>query len=271
MQKKRVSLIWRILIVFLAIVIIWRGVHEINNWVSPGEAYDRTAHIVSAVLTPFLVLPIIFAARKYLDQRSWAGLRLTSIKEGWKSFVIGGLAYFLPAASALIVAIAFGWTEVSIETSFSEAFLQVLLIAALVFIFEALPEELVFRGYFYRNLNTSLSKLSAVFAQSILFVLFGIMVGAAGDIERITMFFGMSLVIGLIRVTTRNVWSAVGFHLVFQTMQQLFVNTHNDAFLSSTPGLMSNVILGIIPFSLAFLVLGLLVKEEPDWQEINPE
>lgn len=137
--------------------------------------------------------------------------------------------------------------------------------------FEALPEELIFRGYFYRNLNNFLSKWKAVLAQSVLFVLFALIIGAAPSIDRIIFFIAIAIVIGMIRVITDNVWSAVGYHLAFQTMQQLFGHPYHQELTSTTPALMEIVILGIIPFSFAIVTLKLFVKKEPDWKEVDPE
>lgn len=59
--------------------------------------------------------------------------------------------------------------------------------------------------------------------QTILFMLFGI-IGAVQDGSRILIFLGVGIIVGIIRVTTHNLWGAIGFHLAFQTMQQLFWN-----------------------------------------------
>lgn len=108
-------------------------------------------------------------------------------------------------------------------------------------------------------------------AQSGLFVLFALVIGAAQTVDRIVLFLAVAIVIGLIRVITENVWSAVGFHLAFQTVQQMIGTSHNPALTTTSPGLMEIVILGIIPFSFAIVTLKLFIKKEPDWTEIDPE
>ncbi|QQK80154.1 CPBP family intramembrane metalloprotease [Salicibibacter cibi] len=271
MDIQRLSLIWRILIVFLAASIIWWVSGDVNSWVGAEGEYDRTAHIISALLIFSLVLPMVIVARKYLDKRSWMSLRLTSFKEGWKPFVFGGISYLVPALLGMIIFVIFGWTNINVQASFGELLVAVIVLLFLVFMFEALPEELIFRGYFYRNLNNALSKWKAVLTQSGLFVLFALIIGAAPSVDRIVFFLAIGIVIGMIRVITENVWSAVGFHLAFQTMQQMFGNPYNQELTSTTPALMEIVILGIIPFSLAIVTLKLFVKKEPDWKEINPE
>lgn len=271
MDNKRLSLIWRILIVFLAASIIWWISRGVNAWVGVAGEYDRTAHIISALLIFSLVIPMVIVARKHLDKRPWIGLRLTSFKEGWKPFVYGGLSYLIPALLGIIIFVLFGWTNVNFQASFGELLFAVVMLLILVFMYEALPEELIFRGYLYRNLNNSLSKWKAVLAQSGLFVLFALIIGAAPSVDRIVFFIAIGIVIGMIRVITENVWSAVGFHLAFQTMQQMFGNPYNEELTSTTPALMEILILGIIPFSFAIVTLKLFVKKETDWKEAYPE
>jgi len=271
MDNKRLSLFWRILIVFIASSIIWWIARGVNTLIRAGAEYDRTSHVMSALVIFVLVIPMVIFARKYLDKRPWKGLELTSFKNGWKPFVIGGLTYLIPALLGIIIFVMFGWTNIHFQASFGEFLIAVIVLMILVFLYEALPEELIFRGYFYRNLNSSFSKLNAVFIQSGLFVLFALVIGAAPSFDRIVFFFAIGIIIGMIRVITENVWSAVGFHVAFQTMQQMFGNPHNQELTSSTPFLMEVVILGIIPFSFALMTVKLFVKKDPDWKEVNPE
>lgn len=196
---------------------------------------------------------------------------LTAFKKGWKPFVFGGLSYLIPASVGLVIFVMLGWTNISINVSADELILSVIMLMILVFMFEALPEELIFRGYFYRNLNGKFSKWKAVLAQSGLFILFALIIGAAQTVDRIILFLAIGIVIGVIRVITENVWGAVGFHLAFQTMQQMFGYSHHPELTTATPGLMEIVILGIIPFSFAIVTLKLFIKKEPDWTEIDPE
>src|SRR5690625_421572 len=271
MNKKRLSLFWRVLLVFIGASIIWRISRGVNAWVGGEVDYDRLAHIISALLIFSLATPMVIIARKFLDKRSWEGLKLTSFKNGWKAFIIGGLSYLIPALLGITIFAMFGWTKISINASFGELVFAIFVLMILVFFYEALPEELIFRGYFYRNLNSSFTKMNAVFIQSGLFVLFALVIGAAASFDRIVFFLAIGTVIGLIRVITNNLWSAVGLHLVFQTMQQMFGNPYNQELTSATPFLMEVVILGIIPFSFVFATAKLFVKKEPDWKEVDPE
>ncbi|WP_010271898.1 CPBP family intramembrane glutamic endopeptidase [Paenibacillus senegalensis] len=266
-SQSRLHLVWRVIIVMAAASLVWIA----NGLLFSVEEYSRLWHFLSAGFVLLLVVPIVVIARRYLDRRLWEGLRLTSLAKGWKALIVGALCYLLPAFAGLLIFILMGWIQVSIQMAAGDWLIAVLTVTALVFIYEALPEELLFRGYLYRNLNSVLPHWQAVIGQAFLFLLFAWIIGAAPSWNRIVFFFGFGIVVGIIRVVTDNVWSAIGFHLAFQTMQQFFSNRGGYEISSSNSALMEMVILGAIPFTFAILTLNILVRKQPDWKAVNPE
>lgn len=89
----------------------------------------------------------------------------------------------------------------------------------LVFLFEALPEGLIFRGYLYRNRADHLPRWFAVAGQAVLFTAFGALVGD-GSVERIVVLLTFGLTLGALRVVTGSLWAPIGFHLAFQYVTQ---------------------------------------------------
>ncbi|MDQ3794221.1 MAG: hypothetical protein M3316_00840 [Actinomycetota bacterium] len=80
-------------------------------------------------------------------------MRLTSVRPGWR-WLLFGMAFWLVAAGfGLVVTLALGWMRVSFSAPRVGILLLILYLPLLVYFYEALPEELVFRGYFYRNLS----------------------------------------------------------------------------------------------------------------------
>jgi membrane protease YdiL (CAAX protease family) len=169
----RLGLFWRVVIVFLAVTLVWLVVVQgLGPFFGPAYS-DRVGHIVRALLTSALVLPLIFLARRYLDRRSWEGLRLTSLRAGWR-WLLFGMAFWLVAAGCgLVATLALGWVRISVSAPGTGILLLILYLPLLVFLYEALPEELVFRGYFYRNLSERFARWTAVLAQATLFTLWG--------------------------------------------------------------------------------------------------
>jgi hypothetical protein len=85
----RPNLFWRVAVVFLAVTLVWLFVAQgLGSFF--GQAYsDRVGHAVRAVLASALVVPLIFLARRHLDRRPWEGLRLTSLRNGWRWLLFG--------------------------------------------------------------------------------------------------------------------------------------------------------------------------------------
>jgi uncharacterized protein len=268
---RQVGLFWRVTIVFIGVTLIWLLIGYVNQ-TAFGPGYDRTAHVVNAVLASLLTVPLVVVARRVLDERPFTGLGLPSLRTGWQSLLLGVGCYLLPAGIGLVAVLALGRVEISLDTSTIELLPLLVGLIVLVLLYEALPEELVFRGYIYRNLAASVPRWSAVLGQAILFCLWAVAIGAAPGIERVTIFFFVAIVLGMIRVITGDIWACIGFHLAFQTVQQLFAGQWaGDPFVVSDPGILEMIVFGLVPISLSLLVLELVVRDETDWRARDPE
>lgn len=251
--------------VLVAASFVWLGIGAVNRTVF-GAGYDPLGHATSAVLTSLLIVPTVVLARRYLDRRPMAGLGLPSGGTAWRSFVIGMGCYLLPAAIGLALVLVLGRVEIAVEAPLSEVVALLVGLVALVFLFEALPEELLFRGYVYHNLNTAVPRWGAVGGQAVLFALWGVAIGAAPTVGRLVFFAGVALIIGLIRAISGDVWACIGFHLAFQTVQQFFGGSLTSGMVvTSSPQLLQSSVFGLVPLVLAVAVLQLLVREETDW------
>ena len=263
----RLPLFWRISAVFVAVTVIWLIIQYVSR-ATFGADYNRTGHVVSAVLATVLTVPVVALARRAFDRRPWAGLGLSPLRSGWRSFLIGTACYLLPAAVGLTAVVALGWVEITLETSLGELLWLVVSLMILVFLYEALPEELVFRGYLYRNLATAFPQRLAVGGQAVLFTLWAVAIGAAPTVERVVIFLAVAAVLGMIRAITGDVWACIGFHVAFQTVQQLFAGGWaGDVFVVTNPGTLELIAFGIVPFALSLAVLELFVETETDWDE----
>ncbi|MDP9847041.1 CPBP family intramembrane glutamic endopeptidase [Streptosporangium lutulentum] len=263
----RLALLWRILIVFAATVLLWLFVYR---GIPLGHDYDRLTHAVRAVLTTVLVVPMVVAARRLLDRRPWTGLGLPSLRTGRRRLLLGMACWFVPAAIGFALCLGFGWVEISLRTSVADALQVAALLVVLVFLYEALPEELVFRGYLQRNLVTALPAWQTVIAQAALFTLFGFLVGAAGSLDRLLIFFFFALVLGGLRVATGDIWAGIGFHLAFQTVAQLFDGA-GAVFDVTGFDVLGIVALGALPFSLGWMAVERLYRERLNWQALEPD
>lgn len=262
---RRLGLLWRLAIVLVAGSFVWLGILYVDRTFF-GSGYDRLGHVTSAVLATVLTVPTVVLARRFLDRRPVAGLGLPPLGEGWRSLALGMGCYLIPAAAALALALALGRVEIAVDAPIGELVAFLVGLLAIVLLFEALPEELVFRGYVYHNLNTAVPRWAAVGGQAVLFALWGVAIGAAPTIDRIVFLASIAIIIGVIRVMTGDVWACIGFHLAFQTVQQGFGGSWmGDRIVSSSPQTLESIVLGLAPLVLAPFLLTLFVRDPTDW------
>lgn len=216
---------------------------------------DRLGHAVRAILVCGLVVSVVILARSYFDRRPWEGLRLTSLCVGWRPLLFGIGFWLVAAGTGLVVALAFGWTSASLEAPGVGLLLLALYLPLLVFFYEALPEELIFRGYLYRNIADRYPRWFAVVAQAVLFTLFGTVIGAAGTVDRVILFFTFSIVLGVLRVITNSLWMSIGFHLAFQWATQFNAAAVRDGFVR----IEGQYVMELVAFWLFPIVLGSIV------------
>ncbi|GAB3936879.1 type II CAAX endopeptidase family protein [Micromonospora vulcania] len=252
---------------FAAAVLVWLFLY---HGALLGRDYDRPTHVARAILTTALVVPLVVVARRLLDRRPWAGLGLPSLRAGWRHLLLGMACWLVPAAIGFALCLGTRWVEISPRTSVGDALRVAALLVVLVFLYEALPEELLFRGYLQRNLATRLPAWQAVVGQALLFTLFGFLVGAATSLDRILLFFVFALVLGGFRAATGDIWAGIGFHLAFQTVAQLFGDI-GAVFDVVGAGVLAIVALGALPFSLGWIVLARLYRDHLDWQARDPD
>lgn len=256
----RPALPWRVAIVFGATVLAWAYVF---HWAPLSREYDRPTHAARAVLTTAITVPLVVLARRLMDRRPWAGLGLPWSDTARRHLLLGVACWTLPAAVGFAMCLGLGWARVSLRTSVAEAFAIAALLLVLVFLYEALPEELVFRGYLQRNLVTALPPWLSVLGQALLFVLAGFALGTARSPGRLVIFLAFGLLLGAFRVATGDIWAGIGFHMAFQAAAQLLVG--EGAVFEVEDGRAALELVGLgLPFAFGWTALNVLHKATPD-------
>jgi len=217
----------RVALVVAAAIVIWLAVYATGRFFGPA-AEDRLGHALRAVLTTALVVPLVLIARRRLDRRPLAGLGLAPPGAAWRPFLAGAGFWLAAAGLGLAATLGLGWARIDRSPPTTGILLLALALPVLVFLYEALPEELIFRGYLYRNLADRLPRWVALLVQAALFTLFGWAIGAAGSLDRLILFFTFSLTLGLLRALTGSLWAPIGFHLAFQWVTQLTAQAVRD-------------------------------------------
>lgn len=265
----RLALVWRIAIMFAAVTLGWLLISAAITALL-GADYTRASHAARAITTTVVMVPLVIVARRFLDQRSWGGLALGTLREGWRPLLVGVVCWLVPAALALGLGVLLGWFELTPRYPLGDIAAFSAGLVVLVFLYEALPEELIFRGYFYRNLAEAMPRRWAVLGQALLFTLWGFLNGGENSLERTAIFFTASLIIGVFRVVTGSVWASIGVHLAFQTVAQLF-GPIGDQFVVGNLQQLMLFAFGVLPFSLCLPLLRWFYPNRPAWDAPEPD
>ena len=260
---------WRVAIVFAAAILIGIAIGQVMDaFLEPG--YSRAGHVARAVASLVLYVPLVLAARRFLDQRPLSGLGVGPLHSAWRPLLLGAAAWLIPAAIGFVLVIGLGWSQVTLQGSAAALAAAVGVRTVLVLMYEALPEELLFRGYLYRNLATVVPRWAAVVGQAILFVVWGVIIGAASTADRMLLFLVFSLILGIIRVRTGTVWATIGFHLVFQVVAQV-MSPSEGLFAVDDLATLQMVAFGLLPFGLGVLIVERRHPAPPGWLEREPD
>lgn len=245
---------------------------------------------LQALVMTGLVVPGILWLRVHWDGAPTAGLGLPGLGSSARGLALGMGLIALPLAATIAGAELFGWANVTVTVA-EGAFGGLLFSMFTVIFFEALPEELAFRGYIYRNLNTRLSRWLAGLVAVGLFVLapvilvpiqehvlrMDVSVGGASHLTGgylITMAIFGSFV-QYLRILTGTIWTGVGFHFAFVLLNRVIGPRPTDLIQFSdivAPGPMQITAIGIV----GLLVVGLLaypwISGRPiGWGHTQPE
>ena len=249
---------------------VWALMSWLNDTVVTGDL-TVPVRAMNAVLISALAVPLVVVARRRLDRRPWAGLGLDRLSRAARPFLVGVAAFLVPSAIGLTVALLTGWTDLRPQVPWSTIVGWAGLLVVLVF-FEALPEELIFRGYLQRNLMTAMAPWAAAMVQAALFTVFGVALWVASAgwgvlAERGLLFFGFGVVLGLLRLQTGSVWTPIGFPLAFQGVAQSLLSDRMST--SSSDALMLSAF--VSAFVLATTLVAFWSPRAVNWSRPEPE
>lgn len=237
-----------------------------------------------------LVVPGVWWLRRQLDRRPFAGLAMLGLARSLQGFGLGSGLILIPTAITLLGTALFGWATLSINPA-PGAVTTIGVAILTAFFFEALPEELLFRGYIFRNLNSAMPRWIAGLTTIGLFALLPIFVVQlqrhlfamevqVGNADHVTIGYMLTLVmfgslLQYLRVLTGTVWTGIGFHLFF-LMSNRLVGVRPSSFILmsdvTTQGPMQAVLIGSILLVFgALLLYPRLSGRSLGWGEVDPE
>jgi len=162
-------------------------------------------------------------------------------------------AYVGPAFLTTSLLVLAGFTDIGFTGS-SDAFFRIAYLLALVFLSEALPEELLFRGWLMESLKSCQPPSGPILGQAALFTVFAWAVGGVASLHDASFIACFGLVLGILRSATGTIWACVGLHVAFITAQQSGLPPWT--FWEGNPRMPVQVVgLTIVPFS---VIVGML-------------
>ena len=228
-----------------------------------GSDYSFGSHVFRAVATTVLVLAAFALLLRWEGTRP-ADYGVVVGMGALRGLTLGAVGYFVPFLGATIVVLALNLVSFQVLAPPLEVVGQGLLVLVLVVLYEAVPEELIFRGYLFRVLAERLSGWLTILVQALMFCAFGVVVGAAGTLDRILLFFVFSISLGYLRQITGTVFATIGFHAVFQLLAQWSLGDRWNTLTVTDPGgWYALVALGIVPFACAPALAAALVRMRP--------
>lgn len=271
--RHRVSLIGKLIAVTAGALFIWLGVINLNEWMLGPEA-SLAKHVANAVGIVVLAVPLVMGVRRLLDRRPVSRLGFSTHHTAWREVLYGGATWLLPAAVGVMACVAFGWLEMRLGSSPLEVVGAVVLLVVLVFVYEAFPEELIFRGYLYRNLVSIVVPWAAILGQAVLFTVWGTALWVIQDgwgvlLERSVLFLAMGVVLGCIRLISGSLWATIGFHLAFQVSMQIVVGRYAD--IEVNDEWIFTLATAVLAFAAASTVAGLLWPGQHNWTKREPD
>ena len=215
------------------------------------ETGPRSEQLIFALIVAGGVIAALLALWG-CDRSTAADLAMTTGRPV-RACLIGLIAYAGPAALALGGCIVADVIEVRTVANPMTILSSLAMLAGLVFLAEALTEELVFRGLIQARLGRMMGPWPAILVQAALFMLFALTIGAVEGLMDASFIATFGVVLGILRLVTSSLWAPIGFHLVFMTTQQAF-GAGWGILESSDPQLLRTVILAVIPFSVVIAV-----------------
>lgn len=254
-RSTRFSPAVRVLLMFTAVTLCWL---LIGSGISAlaGADYTRSLHVIRAIAATAFTVPLVVLAARHFDKKPVLGMLAIGRSKGVRAFAFGALCWLAPAVVSGAAVLAAGWAQLEISASAFEIVTGIALLMVLVLLYEVIPEELVFRGYFYTVINERYAGWIAATIQTLLFVAWGLLMGAATTIDRVMLFLAFAGVLGAIRAVTGNLLACMGFHFAFQVTAQFLTGGHWNLIIGDDPDFALQAIAFVgVPFLCTAIVL----------------
>jgi uncharacterized protein len=272
-RDRRLRLRWRILLAWLGffgcVLIIGVTVQAVTPWLPSVISYVAAGLGIAAS-----VLGLVFLLRRHVDRRPWSGIGLPLDRAAIPHLLLGIVlaAIVTAVAGAIIVQLGladWGWSaEATKESAAQGLATSILMMAVSTLLVQGFPEELVFRGYMFRNLGQTLPLWATVASSSLIFGSMHVLSnsGASTLGERVlyaVALTGFGLMLAVCRTVSGTLWLAIGFHGGHNAFNDHFLTIHRGAFTAAWL-----VVLGVLIAGTALIIAIRQWRAPQDWRAV---
>lgn len=205
----------------------------VQRLAAAGVASGNT-QLFKAAFTTAVILASVWLLHRRIGGRSWRELGFTRPPHAAWSFLFGAAYWTMFAATAVAVGVKLGYIDLVLVRPELGDLTVLMTHGAIVFLYEALPEETALRGYIFTDMRRSLGTVAAVLSQSAFFVCIAFAAVVATQLrggstswvigwDRLILLFTFGTTLALLRLWSGSLWAAIGFHTAYQTAIQLLV------------------------------------------------
>ncbi|PCH77240.1 MAG: CPBP family intramembrane metalloprotease [Flavobacteriaceae bacterium] len=173
-------------------------------------------HMITTFFGMLGVFLVLWVFMKLFDKENFIQMGF-HLKGRFKETVVGVLAGAVIMGLGYVILLQMGEIQFS-EVNFNGA---ELVFSILTFVFVAIMEEVLCRGYVLKNLMGSFNKYVALIVSSLLF---SFMHGANPNLDAFALFnlFLAGIFLGISYIHTKNLWFPIALHFSWNLFQTLF-------------------------------------------------
>jgi uncharacterized protein len=240
-QGRRPHLTWRILLAWLGffgcVLVIGTTVPAATDWLPPVISHTAAGSGVAAS-----ALGLVFLLRRHVDRRPWSGIGLvldrTAIPHLLFGITLAAIVATIAAATTVQLELAdWDWSSAATTRVAGHGLAAtIVMIATSTLLVQGFPEELVFRGYMFRNLGATLPLWATVVISSLIFGSMHVFsTSGATTVGEHVLYavasIGFGLVLAICRTVKGTLWLGLGFHGGYDAFIGRFVTVHQGAFI----------------------------------------
>ena len=272
-QDRRPRLAWRILLAWLGllgcVLIIGTTVGAATAWLP-----SAISHAAAGLGVAASAFGLVFRLRRRADRRPWSGINLTLDRTAIPHLLFGILlatilTTVVAAATVQLGLADWGWSANATKESAEQVSVTaIIMIAMSTLLVQGFPEELVFRGYMFRNLGGTLSLWATVASSSLIFGSMHVFSsGGANTLgERVlyaVAMTGFGVMLAVCRTVSGSLWLGIGFHGGYDAFNGRVITVHQGAFIPA-----SLIVLGALIVGAALIIAARQCRSPLDWRAV---